>query len=454
MNSLNPDQGAKPMARRAVLLSGLALPAGLLFSRAARATGQQAAPSPTPVPSPTPTPSPSPGPSTQLTLPPPTGPLRLGTTSLHLVDASRPDPWVPTIPFRELMTQIWYPAHAVDGYPLAPYFTPATARAYEQLQHLPLLNWPVTGAHTGAPVRQIGGGWPVVLYSHGLQGDREEATQLVEDLASHGYIVVTIDHIHDADVVELPDGHVETSALPGDDLQTTIKAVSSRAADVSFVLDQLAVIGRGGNPGHEQRPLPRGLGSALDLSRTGMFGFSDGGATTAHAMNVDARIKAGVDMDGTFWTPQAQAGSNGALLLFGEQDLDPFQATTWSEFWASQRGPKLEILLQGSKHLTFTVFAALLPQVASILGWSQGMVIEGIGTINGDRAVAVERAYIKAWFDTYLRHRHSHLLTGPSPRYPEIQFTVPPPPAGGSASPGRAAIRSMRGFPHPRVQAR
>jgi dienelactone hydrolase len=440
---LNPNQKAKPMARRAVLLSGLALPAGLLLSRAAQATGQPAVPAP----SPTPTPSPSPpGPSTQLTLPAPTGPLRLGTTSLHLADTSRPDPWVPTIPFRELMIQIWYPARAVDGYPLAPYFTPTMARAYEQLSGLPVLNWPVTDAHVGAPVRQFGGGWPVVLYSHGLQGDREEATHLAEDLASHGYIVVTIDHIHDADAVELPDGRLETSALPGDDLQTTIKAVNSRAADVSFVLDQLAVISRGGNPDHEQRPLPRGLGSALDLSRTGMFGFSDGGATTAHAMNVDARIKAGVDMDGTFWTPQGQAGSNGALLLLGEQDLDPFQVTTWSEFWANQRGPKLELILLGSKHLTFTVFAPLLAQVALILGRPDCWVIEGIGTIDGDRAVAVERAYLNAWFGTYLRHRPSHLLTGPSPRYPEIQFTTPPPPADGSARPGPAAFRSGRGF--------
>ena len=49
-------------------------------------------------------------------------------------------------------------------------------------------------------------------------------------------------------------------------------------------------------------------------------------------------------------------------------------------------------------------------------------VIEGIGTINGLRAVAVERAYIGAWFDAFLRHRASSLLRGPSPRYPEVVF--------------------------------
>ena len=71
---------------------------------------------------------------------------------------------------------------------------------------------------------------------------------------------------------------------------------------------------------------------------------------------------------------------------------------------------------------TFTDFAPLVPQVAPILGEPPSWVIEGIGTINGPRAVAVERAYIGAWFDRYLRHHDSHLLSGPSPRYPEVTF--------------------------------
>lgn len=42
-----------------------------------------------------------------LSLPDPTGPRRVGTVALHLVDVSRRDPWVPAHPFRELMVQIW-----------------------------------------------------------------------------------------------------------------------------------------------------------------------------------------------------------------------------------------------------------------------------------------------------------------------------------------------------------
>jgi predicted dienelactone hydrolase len=414
-HELTPQASQVP--RRTALLSGIALPLALLAGghaqaparRSARLLAERSARGP------------------RLTLPAPTGRHRIGTVSLHLVDPSRPDPWVPSQRVRELMIQFWYPAGAAGGYPRAPYMTPRTARAYERSQGLPALNWPVTAARLGAPVRRRDGGWPVVLYSHSLGGERSETTSLVEDLASHGYVVVTIDHIHDAGVVELPDGRVETVAVPAftsaNQTELSAKEIGSRAADVRFVLDQLAVICRGGNPDHERRPLPRGLHEALDLRRAGMFGQSDGGSTTAHALHAEPRLSAGVNLDGTLWTPQAVAGSGHALLLFGRQDLDPFEASTWARFWPRQRGPKLQLSLTGSKHATFTDFAPLVPQVAPILGKPRSWVIEGIGTIGGRRAVTLERAYVGAWFGRHLRHHGSDgLLSGPSPRYPEVVF--------------------------------
>jgi dienelactone hydrolase len=400
---------AAPIRRRTALLGGAALPLGLVIGTARPAAARQSAH------------------GTRFTLPAPTGRHRLGTTSLYLVDPSRPDPWVPSQRVRQLMIQLWYPADVVDGYSRAPYMTPATARAWEKLMGIPSLNWPITHGHLGAPARRREGGWPVVLYSHSLGGERTETTCLVEELASQGYVVVTIDHVHDADVVALPDGSVAICAVPeptvDEDTPTQTKEIVSRVADVRFVLDQLAVINRGGNPDHDHRPLPRGLRGALDLDRIGMFGQSDGGSTTAHAMHADARIKAGVSLDGTLWTPQARgAGAGRPLLLFGEQDLDSFEAATWAAFWKEHRGPGLQLSLEGSKHATFTDFAALVPQAAPILGKPPSWVIEGIGTINGQRAVVVERAYIDAYFDRYLRHHDSPLLTGPSACYPEVRF--------------------------------
>jgi predicted dienelactone hydrolase len=401
------------MGRRTVLLTGLGLPLGLLAAKAplaSAATRPLAARAPR-------------ASSSRLVLPPPTGPYRLGTVSLDLIDPSRPDPWVPGIPFREMVVSIVYPAGEADGHPLELYFPDIVARAYEQEIGVPApLNWPITHAHRRAPVLQREGGWPVVLYAPGLGDERNNTTAIVEDLVSYGYVVVTIDFVHDSGVVQLPDGSLAEAAVPEPTLPVTIKEVVTRAEDVSFILDQLAVINDGGNPDHEQRPLPRGLAGALDLHRTGMFGHSDGGSTTGHVMHVDPRVKAGVDMDGTLWTPEGVAGSGGALLLFGEQTLAPAEATSWDQFWPVQRGPKLQLSLLGSEHATFTDFAPLVPQAAIVLNESETWIEMLIGTINGMRAVTVERTYIRAWFDTYLCHHGSRLLAGPSPLFPEVQF--------------------------------
>jgi CHAT domain len=62
-------------------------------------------------------------PGHQPSLPKPTGPCPVGTTSLHLTDASRPDPWAAEVNAREQMVSLWYPAVPSDG-PRARYLTP------------------------------------------------------------------------------------------------------------------------------------------------------------------------------------------------------------------------------------------------------------------------------------------------------------------------------------------
>ena len=69
------------------------------------------------------------------------------------------------------------------------------------------------------------GGWPVVLFSPGFGVERELYAGLVEDLASHGYVVVAIDHPHDASIVEFPDGHV---VVPSSQMDIDGGALGSR----------------------------------------------------------------------------------------------------------------------------------------------------------------------------------------------------------------------------------
>jgi predicted dienelactone hydrolase len=360
----------------------------------------------------------------QLTLPEPTGPERIGTVSLHLVDKTRTDPWVSSHPTREIMVQLWYPAATTAGYPSAPWLSPGAVPHFEQSIGVPagVLSLPTTHARVGAPVDRDRCGRPVVLYSPGAASDRTISTVLVEDLASHGYVVVTIDHTHDAGEVEFPGGRIETLSLPSQINDSVIaQALAVREADSRFVLDQLAAINAGGNPDADKRPLPRGLRGAFDLSRTGMFGHSLGGATAAATMHDDPRVKAGINLDGSLLSSSATAGSDRPFLLLSSDQGGP-EDPSWDEFWNNQRGWKRELILKGSTHTSFTDFEVLLPQGAPLLGLTSEQVTQAIGTLDPWRAVRAERRYVRAFFDLQLRHQDDHLFSGPSPRYPEIQF--------------------------------
>jgi dienelactone hydrolase len=365
----------------------------------------------------------SPQVSRRLTLPEPTGSERLGTVSLHLVDPTRRDPWVPSHPKREIMVQIWYPAEDTEEYLSAPWLSPGAVPHFEQAWGIPAgsVRLPTTGARTGAPVKH-GRPRPVVLYSPGYGLDRNASTSLVEELVSHGYIVVAIDHTYDASEVEFPGGRVLTATLPADpDDRLVVEELGVREADVLFTLDQLTTLNAGGNPDAEHRPLPRGLRGAFDLDRIGMFGHSLGGTTAAAVMHDDPRVRAGVNMDGPFVGTAAPAGSDRPFLLLSSDHADPFAG--WDTFWADQRGWKLELRLKGSTHGSFTDGEVLVPQLAAVLGLTPGEVVYQIGTGEPQRSIRVQRAYIRAFFDAQLCHRGGGgLLRAPSPRYPEMQF--------------------------------
>ena len=360
----------------------------------------------------------------ELTLPPPTGHDRVGVVPLHLVDRSRPDPWVPSQPVRELMVSLWYPTQRAHDYPLEPWLPPAAWAQFEQDQGAPpgVLQAPLTHGRVGAPVERSRGGRPVVLYSPGLGGIRDSSTVLVEELVSRGFIVVTIDHTYEAGEVEFPGGRVETPALPPPTPQVIERAVAVRVADTRFVLDTLVALNAGRNPDAERRRLPAGLRGALRLSSVGMFGHSLGGATAAEAMLEDRRIKAGVNLDGTLFGPVVNSGLDRPFMLVGAQGHGRDDDESWAKFWANLLGWRLNLQLTGSAHNSFNDFQVLLPQAAGVLNLPPDPVQQLIGTIDPHRSIINQRAYLTAFFTLHLRHRNNHLLDRPSRRFPEMQF--------------------------------
>jgi hypothetical protein len=92
------------------------------------------------------------------------------------------------------------------------------------------------------------------------------------------------------------------------------------------------------------------------------------------------------------------------------------------EFWSyCLHGWRLNVHADGATHYSYIDDQWLLPQLARITGMSDEELAGWVGTLDPARAVRIQRAYPLAFFDLHLRHR-GHLLRGPNPAFPEVQF--------------------------------
>jgi predicted dienelactone hydrolase len=352
----------------------------------------------------------------QLTLPPPTGPYPVGTVPLHLVDRSRPDPVAGPGHYRELMASVWYPAREVGRYPLARWMPVAPLR--ELLTSAGFAAdaavAPLTAGHEVAPVRRMGERLPVVVFSHSAHAHRSESTIVVQELASHGYVVVTVDHTYDA-FVEFPDGRLTVPLYdPG-------LTPWDFARDIRFVLDRIDDLAAGCSPDAEHRPLPAGLGAALDPHRIGMFGWSKGATATALVMAEDQRVRAGLSFDGPMQSqPPITAELDRPFMLMTAEYPRAAEPSV-AEFWSHLRGWRLNVQADGAVHSSYCDHQWLIPQLAKAIGMSDEELKGRIGTLDPARAVRIQQAYPLAFFDLHLRHR-GHLLDGPSTAFPEVKF--------------------------------
>jgi platelet-activating factor acetylhydrolase isoform II len=350
----------------------------------------------------------------RMVLPGPTGPFPVGTVALRLVDRSRPDPVAGPGRFRELMVSVWYPAGDVAGHPRALWMADAALQALLAYNEFPTgaVSSPLTAGHLGAPVRRGGDRLPVVVYSHEAHDQRADTTIIVQELASHGYLVVTVDHTYDA-FVEWPDGRL---TVPVDE-----PGLGARdfADDIPFILDTVGAIAEGDNPDADGRPLPAGLRGAPDLRRIGMFGTSKGGTATAWTMLTDPRVRAGLLLDAPL-EPLIETDLDRPVMMMTEEF--PRTEAPVAQFWSHLTGWRLNVQAKCGKHNAYDDYEVILPQLAVATGMSAKELRSWIGTLDPVRAVRIQQAYPLAFFDQHLRHRRQRLLEGPSAAFPEMKF--------------------------------
>ncbi|WP_217197034.1 alpha/beta hydrolase family protein [Streptomyces buecherae] len=349
----------------------------------------------------------------RLALPRPTGRYAVGRDTLHLVDEHREDPWVPTAD-RELMTSVYYPAKPGTG-SRAGYGTYAEAKAVLDAQPdigklvtpRELSSTRTNGREDARPLR-AGGPYPLVVLSPGYTMQRSSLTVLAEDLASRGYVVATVDHAYESGGSSFPGGRLLDcvscdQVLPTEDLR---RVSDGRAKDVSFLLDELS------GPKASWRHA-----DLIDDRRIGMAGHSIGGAGTAAAMAADPRVRAGINLDGTLFTPIPEKGLDGRpfMLVASDPKLMPPapEDTSWEDGWKRLDGWKRWLTVTDAGHLSFTDW----PVLAQQFGYTDPMA-----PLSGTRSQQITRAYVGAFFEQYLRGVPQSLLDGQSPAHPEVVF--------------------------------
>jgi dienelactone hydrolase len=341
----------------------------------------------------------------RLSIPDPTGAFAVGRTTLRWSDAARketlgPAPGGP----RQLIVAAWYPAVAGSGSETGYYpGLPAVASALEQSGEVSALEvkgmrYVRSRERVDARVDAGGAPYPVVILSPGNGTNVEFYDAIAGDLASHGYVVLGMDHPYDVAAVILADGTAalfaagtaaQEAAPPG---RFVAQRIVERARDVLYLVDRIAAT----DPG-----FPVDMLASMDVSRIGIMGHSLGGLTATEACRRDGRLDACLNIDGQ------QAG--------GPFSTNPSVGPSWQAFMFLTKETKLNAQMQD--------------RLAAISGGSWRVVVAGAGhdsftdgpllfpvpfPTRSTRVMAAVRKYVVAFFQQTLRGQPSPLLQGSS----------------------------------------
>lgn len=383
------------------------------------------------------------------TLPAPDGPHAVSCRRFELMDQQRKGVLEDAADQpRQLQLHVWYPAHASSDHARMKWLgddallranSLASGNTFPAFFFRHLLQ--VTGhGRMDAPVLEARERYPLLVFNHGYGLLATANTALCEHLASHGYVVLSIDHTLDCADLHFADGRIarlapqrlaearttdprpmlkasygasfearlEGLAAFAPQLQGSrlARSVAAWRDDVHFVVEAIT----------SQDMLPtsvREVFAAADVSRRGHFGMSLGGSTAASACQADAGASAGVNLDGNLFDPALwDCDVRCPFLVFSSDwveaaqrmKLPPDHAVTGTycfsdlalERWrgSGAQSKVTRLRLKGSRHLSFTDLA---------LAWRGPLGKLMGGSVTGPRAIAITNEVVRAFFDRHVR---------------------------------------------------
>lgn len=277
----------------------------------------------------------------------PTGSFIVGKRSISLTNLDIQDFSFDQASRSQLKLQIYYPATSKSSQ-MANYLPNSNEFPSEfgtqvlpnfLFSHYNLIH---TNAYTDAPYYKGTSQFPLLIFS----GDGQQNTFQLVEMASHGFIIIGIDHTN----VPQPSGKVhlfpvasQRKLAPSTYLD---KRVSQWEAEIKLVLDSLS------------SDKLASVTSIIDRHRIGVMGYSEGGTAATQALIHDSRIKAAINLDGPILDNQHRVDFGKPYLLLNSSSTDtdpsePIKVTNWLNGEDS-----LAITLPTSNHLSFTDLGA------------------------------------------------------------------------------------------------
>jgi len=237
------------------------------------------------------------------------GPYAVGVQAYHLIDTERTDSRTSSRK-RELMVRLYYPSasnkYVEPCYAYIPNKLEALKSLKAQESYIPELFWNcfLSGiksyAESQATINPEKNSYPVIFFLPGI-GSLNLYSYYLEQLASEGFIVAALEIPFDTESVIFPENRVvrldpafKQAIKSGN--REKIYEYRTRShyewlADAQFVVEYLEKLTQMSNSQFYRK---------LNLDKLGVLGHSHGGAVALDLCARDARVKAGIDMDG--WT--------------------------------------------------------------------------------------------------------------------------------------------------------
>jgi len=346
----------------------------------------------------------------------PNGNYKVGARDFHLI--SEADEGITDDPSdkRELMIKVWYPAD-LAGEKKEVYLNKAERAGFAAKYGLPawIFNYQdLIETNTYVEPKVHDGIFPLLIFSHGYYSHATAYYGLLEEIASHGFIVANINHTYESTGSLLPSGqqvlydqnydreqnneamaemiwksmqaykkastfNEKARAIEGT-LQDYVAAdITKRwSEDISTTLDHLfawPVIAR-----------------HVDEDMVGVFGHSQGGSAAGQALMDDVRIQAGINIDGVQWGAMLDTFLTRPFLSLSSDW--PKEHADFNEV-AYRNGSTSDLYfarIRGSGHSNFMD----IPKMINL------RAINEAGSIKHDEAIRITSKLVTAFFNQYL----------------------------------------------------